>query len=247
MLGVAACSDDGTASPTPPPVSNLAPTITAIDATTTSDSAASTIAGPVTATSTSVTTSDPVGPTPTTSSTGPVLAVVDRLVVAEVDLAFPPYVRDRFGDDWDYDPATGCNTRELVLAAESVVPPIVDDRCRPTGRWVSAYDGVATTDLAILQIDHFVPLADAWRSGASAWTDDRRRAFANDLANPETLVAVTGSTNQSKADSSPDEWLPPDRTSWCTYATDWVDVKATWSLSVTPAEKATLVQLLASC
>lgn len=239
-LGVTACSVEQQATPTSPSAPSLAPTVTAIDATTTSEATSTTTAAPVTATSIATTTS-------ATTSDGPASAVVDRLVVADVDAGLAPYVRDRFGDDWDYDPATGCNTRERVLAQESVVPVVVDDRCRPTGRWMSAYDGVATGDLTVLQIDHFVPLADAWRSGAAAWTDDRRRAFANDLANPETLVAVTGSTNQSKSDSSPDEWLPPDRTSWCTYATDWVDVKVTWSLSVTPAEKATLVQLLADC
>lgn len=98
-----------------------------------------------------------------------------------------------------------------------------------------------------LQTDHFVPLAEAWRSGAATWTDDRREAFSNDLDHPETLIAVTGSTNQSKSDRTPNEWLPPDRTVWCTYATDWVSVKTTWSLSVTAAEKATLVQILGGC
>lgn len=183
-------------------------------------------------------------PTATDSVAG---APVDRLVVADPDPTLPRYERDRFGDDWSYDPATGCNTRELVLIEESLVPAVVDDRCRPTGRWVSAYDGVTTTDIAELQVDHLVPLADAWRSGAASWDDERRRAFANDLTQPGTLLAVTGRTNQSKSDSSPDQWLPPDRTAWCAYATDWVGVKTTWQLSVTPAEKATLVQVLAGC
>ncbi|MCU1496362.1 MAG: secreted protein, partial [Acidimicrobiales bacterium] len=170
------------------------------------------------------------------------------LVVAEVPPDLPRYERDAFGGDWDHDPATGCNTRERVLIEESLVPPTVDEKCRSTGgRWRSIYDGVVVTDVADLQIDHFIPLADAWRSGAAAWSDTRRRAFANDLTDPDTLVAVSGSTNQSKGDSSPDEWLPPDRSSWCGYATNWVDVKLAWALTATPAEKATLVQLLAGC
>ena len=110
-----------------------------------------------------------------------------------------------------------------MLIDESVIEPQVDDRCRTTvGRWRSLYDGRTTEDPADLQIDHFVPLADAWRSGAGAWPPERRLAFANDRTSPDTLVAVTGSTNQSKGDRTPDEWLPPDRSSWCTYAEMWV-------------------------
>jgi hypothetical protein len=183
----------------------------------------------------------------TTRASGSALAVVDTLVVAAAD-DDPEYRRAAFGDDWNYDPITGCNTRERVLIEESLVPPVVDDRCRSSsGRWLSAYDGVTTTDPAVLQIDHFVPLADAWRSGADAWTPERRLAFANDLDSPETLIAVTGQTNQSKSDSTPDQWLPPERTAWCAYATSWVDVKATWDLTVTPPEKVTLVQILSGC
>lgn len=192
---------------------------------------------------------------PTTEGTGrapddqPLAASdVDTLVVAEVESDLAPYRRDAFGSGWDYDPASGCNTRELVLIEEAIQAPDLDDRCRSTnGRWVSAYDGITVDDVADLQIDHFVPLADAWRSGAAHWTDARRAAFSNDLEHPETLIAVTGFTNQSKSDRTPDEWLPPDRTTWCTYASDWVSVKSTWSLSVTPSEKATLVQVLSGC
>ena len=171
-----------------------------------------------------------------------------RLAVRRSDPA-APYVRDDFdGGDWAYDPATGCNTRELVLIDESIIEPEVDDRCRTTrGRWRSLYDAVETEDPADLQIDHFVPLADAWRSGAHAWTSERRLAFANDRTDPATLIAVTGSTNQSKGDATPDEWLPPDEATWCTYAQMWVEVKATWDLSVTAPERARLAELLAGC
>lgn len=49
-----------------------------------------------------------------------------------------------------------------------------------------------------------VPLANAWRSGASAWTAGRRKEFANDLTRPQ-LVAVSAATNRSKGDQGPDE------------------------------------------
>jgi hypothetical protein len=178
---------------------------------------------------------------------GPVAALLQQIPVATPDPGRPPYDRDAFGD-WAYDPSSGCNTRERVLIEESLDPPVLDDRCHPqSGRWVSVYDRVATTDPDDLQIDHLVALADAWRSGASAWTEAQRHAFANDLDDPGTLVAVTSRTNQSKGDSTPDEWLPPDRTSWCGYSERWVRVKARWRLSVEPAEKAALVRILEGC
>lgn len=182
--------------------------------------------------------------TPTTSTE----ALLAGLVVRTADPA-APYVRDLFdGGGWAYDPATGCNTRERVLIDESVIEPLVDDRCRTTrGRWRSLYDGATTTDPADLQIDHVVPLADAWRSGAADWTPERRLAFANDRTSPDTLLAVTGSTNMSKGDSTPAEWLPPDRTAWCPYAEQWVRVKAAWDLSVTAPEQQALARLLAGC
>lgn len=189
-------------------------------------------------------------PSPTTTTEPVPGSAAAQLTGLEVRAADPsaPYRRAEFGDDWDYDPASGCNTRERVLIDESVIEPAVDDRCRTTlGRWRSLYDGVETTDPADLQIDHLVPLADAWRSGADTWTPDRRRAFANDRTSADTLIAVTGRTNQSKGDSTPDVWLPPDESSWCTYAEMWVDVKAAWDLSVTQPEHDRLIDLLASC
>jgi hypothetical protein len=206
--------------------------------------------------STRLTTSAPPAPTTSvadaggTGPTGEALAttLVDDLEVANPDSTLPDYVRARFGDGWDYDPASGCNTRERVLIEESSVPPRVDDRCRSSaGRWVSLYDGMVTDDPADLEIDHMVPLADAWRSGAHRWDDERRRSFANHLTDPEELIAVSSTANRSKSDSSPDRWLPPDREAWCPYVSAWVRVKARWELTVTPAEKATLVRVLEGC
>lgn len=173
---------------------------------------------------------------------------LDGLRIAEPDPDMSPYRRAAFGDGWDYDPASGCNTRELVLIEEAVQEPVVDDRCRSTeGRWLSLYDGVEVDSVAELQIDHLIPLAEAWRSGAADWPQERREAFSNDLTHPDSLIAVSGSTNQSKGDSPPHRWMPPDPAAWCTYAEMWVGVKARWDLSVTEDEHATLAAVLTSC
>ncbi|WP_375545645.1 GmrSD restriction endonuclease domain-containing protein [Janibacter hoylei] len=51
----------------------------------------------------------------------------------------------------------------------------------PSGDWYSEYDGASFTDGSDLDIDHVVPLAEAWRSGADSWSAQEREDFANDL------------------------------------------------------------------
>ncbi|MEO6629226.1 MAG: HNH endonuclease family protein [Aquihabitans sp.] len=181
-------------------------------------------------------------------SEAPATALIDRLAVQAPDPFLADYRRTAFGRGWDYHPESGCNTRELVLIVESSPPPVMGPRCKPiSGHWVSIYDGVRATDPAALEIDHLVPLSDAWRSGAAGWSDARREAFANDVTDPDTLVAVTSHSNRSKGDSSPDDWMPPASGDHCRYVEAWIRVKARWSLAVTPAEKSTLVQVLSGC
>jgi hypothetical protein len=102
----------------------------------------------------------------------------------------------------------------------------------------------AKADAAEVPIDHVVPLAAAWVQGAAAWTDDEREQFANDLGN---LMATTRAENSSKGDSTADEWVPPDPTYGCSYATIVITVKDRYALTVSPAEAATLESLLATC
>jgi len=110
-----------------------------------------------------------------------------------------------------------CNTRETVLERDGEGVR-TDASCAATsGRWFSPYDDATWTDASDVDIDHVVPLAGAWRSGADEWTTSRREAFANDLDGPQ-LIAVTDNVNQSKGDRSPDQWQPPAGGYWCTYA-----------------------------
>ncbi len=147
--------------------------------------------------------------------------------------------------DADHD---GCDTRREVLIAESLSPVRTGERCSLSGgRWYSAYDGVTTTDPSTFHIDHLVPLAEAWDSGASTWSSDRRMEYANDLVFSGSLIAVTASSNRSKSDSDPAEWEPPMASDYCTYATDWVEVKVRWSLAADRAEISSLRGMLKAC
>jgi len=139
-----------------------------------------------------------------------------------------------------------CNTREEVLKRDGTNVS-VNSSCYPTsGSWFSPYDGATWTNPADVDIDHMVPLAEAWSSGAWAWTTSKRQTYANDLGGPE-LWAVTDNVNQSKGDKDPAQWQPPRAAFRCTYARAWIQAKWFYNLSVDSAEKSALGGMLATC
>jgi hypothetical protein len=139
-----------------------------------------------------------------------------------------------------------CNTREQVLKRDGT-GVVVNSSCAPTaGSWRSPFDGATWTNPADVDIDHMVPLAEAWSSGAWAWTTSRRQTYANDLGGPE-LWAVTDNVNQSKGDQDPATWQPPLSSFRCTYARAWIQVKWYYGLSVDSAEKSALNGMLGTC
>ncbi|MFB7055126.1 HNH endonuclease family protein [Streptomyces vinaceus] len=139
-----------------------------------------------------------------------------------------------------------CNTRETVLKRDGV-GVATDSACAAvSGSWYSEYDGATWTNAADLDIDHVVPLAEAWRSGAASWTTSKRQQFANDLTRPQ-LIAVTDNVNQAKGDQDPGKWLPSRTAYRCTYARMWVEVKQYWGLSMDSGEKSALVGILNGC
>jgi hypothetical protein len=146
--------------------------------------------------------------------------------------------------DADHD---GCDTREEVLIAESRTTAQTGLGCRVTGSWRSAYDGLTTTTASSFDIDHVVPLKEAWDSGAYGWTAARRRSYANDLGDFRSLRAVSATSNRSKGDKDPAQWLPSLTGFRCSYATDWVVVKVRWGLSVDSLERSALRGILTAC
>jgi hypothetical protein len=135
------------------------------------------------------------------------------------------------------------DTRDEVLAAESLVRVSGCDVQR--GKWRSYYDGVITRRSTTFDIDHLVPLAEAWDSGARRWSAGTRERYANDLGDPRSLVAVTASSNRTKSDQDPAEWMP--RLAKCQYVRQWVVVKLRWSLKVNSSEKRALLEQASRC
>ena len=161
---------------------------------------------------------------------------------------------DRTGYDrslfrhWIDADGDGCNTRREVLITEAVVPPTVGGGCSLIGgRWVSLYDGLILTDASRLDIDHVVALGEAWDSGASAWSADRRMRFANDMDVPWALIAVSAASNRSKSDEDPADWLPPDSDDLCPFVSAWIAVKVRWDLSVDQREREALSGIVTTC
>jgi len=157
------------------------------------------------------------------------------------------YERTKFRHWVDAD-RDSCNTRQEVLIEEAIVPPAVGPRCVISGGlWRSYYDSVTTQNAKDLDIDHVVPLAEAWDSGASAWTPSRRQAYANDLGDSRSLAAVSAGQNRQKGDQDPGTWVPKEAAAHCRYVGEWAVVKTRWSLSVDPVEKAALEEIAAGC
>ncbi|MFI6861558.1 HNH endonuclease family protein [Streptomyces sp. NPDC050421] len=154
------------------------------------------------------------------------------------------YSRDKF-PHW-ITQSGACNTREVVLKRDGTNVSQDSSCAAVSGSWYSEYDGATWTAASDLDIDHMVPLAEAWRSGASGWTTAQRQAYANDLTRPQ-LIAVTDNVNQSKSDQDPATWLPSRTAYKCTYVRAWVHVKHYYDLSVDSAEKSALQSVLNGC
>lgn len=142
----------------------------------------------------------------------------------------------------------GCNTRKEVLLSEAKVRPSENSSCTLFGgRWKSPYDNQTFTNARSLDIDHMVPLSEAWQSGAYRWDADTRERYANDLGYSRSLIAVSAASNRSKSDQDPYLWMPPNHAYWCQYVGDWIAIKYRWGLTIDSTEKRDLQNKVRAC
>jgi hypothetical protein len=180
---------------------------------------------------------------------GPPTVSTSRVHLEALTVAAPApnagYSREQFGRGWA-SLGEGCDVRERVLIRDGRNVKVAK-QCRPTsGRWRSIYDGKIIRRPGLIDIDHVVLLAEAWRSGAAAWSADQRERFANHLVDSQ-LIAVSASSNRSKGDQDPAEWKPPRRVTWCLYSRYWIQVKTTWKLTIDEVEKRAVAGMLDTC
>jgi len=188
---------------------------------------------------------DPVAPEDDSGDGGGLTGDISALRIEPEDRS--GYDRSLF-EHWIDANGDGCDTRRTVLIEESITPVQVGPGCDITGgTWISVYDGFTSTNPRDFDVDHVVPLAEAWDSGARTWTNERRRDFANDLSFEQTLIAVSASSNRSKSDKDPAGWMPPNSDFHCEYVEIWVEIKIKWGLSVDEVEARVIEQVLSNC
>ncbi|MCK2219848.1 HNH endonuclease family protein [Actinomadura sp. ATCC 31491] len=161
--------------------------------------------------------------------------------------------RDNFGPAWSDVDHNGCDTRNDILKrdlTDETFKSGTHDCIVLTGTLKDPYSGKTIefkrgqdTSTAV-QIDHLVPLSDAWQKGAQQWSATKRKEFAND---PLNLQAVDGPLNGQKSDSDAATWLPPRRSYRCTYVARQIDVKAKYGVWVTSGEKSAMEKILDDC
>lgn len=138
-----------------------------------------------------------------------------------------------------------CDARDGALIRDGQGTERIGAYCDVNyGTWVDPYGGYTYHDPSDIDIDHIVPLANAWRSGASSWTIATRERFANARLD---VLSVDDGLNASKGDKGPEAWKPPRSAYHCTYARKWINIKYYWTLSVTSAEKTALKSMLSTC
>lgn len=172
-----------------------------------------------------------------------------KLEVAPPD-SMAGYSRERFrhwsdADEFGWDaPDPSCDVRDAALIRDGEDVE-VDDGCKVvSGEWLDPYTGRTYSDPSDIDVDHVVPLAEAWRSGASSWSDEQRERYAND---PDVLLSVEDNANQQKGDKGPEAWKPPNEEEWCDYAQHWIQIKVKYDLSADEQEKVALEEMLDTC
>lgn len=190
----------------------------------------------------------PVEPTPSEPAPPSVAAqVVPKATprddeVSAYDRKEWPHWIDADGDCQD--------TRTEVLIAESLVPVTFTDakKCEVAGgSWRCPYTDRTFSDPRQLDVDHMVPLAEAYRSGGAHWTKQQRTDYANDLGDPDHLVAVYKGANRSKGAKTIAQWLPEEPGERCHYVEVWMHVKTRWKLRIDEAEHAAADLYLSTC
>ena len=182
------------------------------------------------------------------------IAVLSLLSVRE-KVPLTGYSRDLYGQAWTDDNSNplgrnGCDERNNSLKralTAQVIKPGTHGCVVLSGTLVDPYTGkvvqfVRGPDSAAVQVDHVVPLANSYQTGAQQLSAAERQDFATD---PLNLITTDGPTNQAKGDGDASEWLPPRNR--CLYVARQIAVKAKWHLWVTGTEKAAMQSVLAGC
>ncbi len=185
----------------------------------------------------------------TESTSEQFIALTDFKHFTDKPKTYPNYKREFHFGSWVKNKKSGTclNTRAQVLLRDNigVIKYKEQNPCSVIeGQWSDPYAGVTITDAQEMQIDHMVPLKEAYRSGAYNWTFKERCLFGNYLGYKHHLLAVYGEENNNKGDQTPEFYLPPRQEYRCEYIKNWLAIKALWGLSLSKSETSVIKNLL---
>lgn len=157
------------------------------------------------------------------------LFLVPTFIFAQI----PRYNRKEF-KHWD-DEDRDCRNRRAEILKEHSLTKVKYRKSKrgyctvESGKWNDFYFPEVHTQASKVDIDHVVPLKNAWDSGAHAWAKAERETFAND---PLNLVITNRKYNRQKGAQTPLTWAPIDRDYYCKYLNLWIKIKRKYQLTI---------------
>ncbi len=156
------------------------------------------------------------------------------------------YDRKVLFPSWKKSKTSCLNVRALILMRDSQTQvQMRESGCSvESGQWYDPYSGETFTEANEIDIDHFVPLKNAYISGGWKWSKKKFCRYANFMKNTYHLLAAGASENRSKSDATPADYLPPMRSYHCEYVTRWLKIKTIWGLVMMPPEAQKIQQVI---
>lgn len=183
---------------------------------------------------------------------------LSSLTVTDTQADVPGYTQDSF-TYWNKQPQLGkkATTADLIMVRDfdPVSVKATDGDVDEGVLKDDPYTGLDITyhrgDGSSIDIEHVVARSEAWDSGASSWSAEKRRQFAND---PLELMAVSSSGNRAHGEKDAAGWLPSKGSSFgsnkdydCKYVARQIAVKVKYGLTVDKAERDAMDTVLAAC
>jgi len=146
--------------------------------------------------------------------------------------SFADYERKNWKHWSDLD-KDGLNTRQEVL---------MRDFDKQNNYWITPYLKKEVRDARSIDIDHIVPLKEAYLSGGKDWSKEQKEIFAND---EENLTVSYFSANRKKGSKDIANWLPTFNKCW--YIKQFIYIKKKYQLSFDKKEKKVIKQYKKIC
>lgn len=113
-----------------------------------------------------------------------------------------------------------------------------------SGKWLDPYTNKIFTKASEVDIDHIVPLKEAYLSGGKDWDRLKKKEFAND---PYNLLPVYKSENRKKGAKDIANYLPLNKDYHCKYVNRWISIKDKYDLTIDNKEKEVIIEVLNGC